>query len=54
MTEKQEEQTKGALYAYDTLTKKDREPEWDRLDKALQDDRITNIAISAPYDTGKK
>ncbi|MBL1072354.1 hypothetical protein [Lactobacillus kitasatonis] len=43
----------GALHPYDTLTKKDKPSEWDKLDEALSDDQITNIAVSAPYDTGK-
>lgn len=43
----------GALYAYDFLTKEKCSPEWDQLENALKDSRITNIAITAPYDTGK-
>ena len=43
----------GALHPYDTLTKKDKPSEWDKLDEALSDDQITNIVVSAPYDTGK-
>ena len=45
--------TEGALYAYDDLIASERDPEWGKLDRALKDERITNIAISAPYDTGK-
>lgn len=43
----------GALYAYDFLTKEKCSPEWGQLENALKDPRITNIAITAPYDTGK-
>lgn len=43
----------GALYPYDFLGREDCKPEWDNLEKALNDTRVTNIAISAPYDTGK-
>lgn len=43
----------GALYAYDSLTEDDCTPEWNQLDEALNDPQVTNIAITAPYDTGK-
>lgn len=43
----------GALYAYDSLTEDDCTPEWGQLDEALNDPQVTNIAITAPYDTGK-
>lgn len=43
----------GALYPYDDLDKNELEPTWNKLDEALNDERATNIAISAPYDTGK-
>lgn len=43
----------GALYANKNLTKEDRGPEWEKLEIALEDPNITNIAILAPYDTGK-
>lgn len=43
----------GALYPYDFLERQKCEPEWSNLEKALNDTRVTNIAISAPYDTGK-
>lgn len=43
----------GALYPYDFLERQKYEPEWSNLKKALNDTRVTNIAISAPYDTGK-
>lgn len=43
----------GALYPYDFLNREICKPEWDNLEKALNDTRVTNIAISAPYDTGK-
>lgn len=45
--------TPGALYPYDDLDMKERKTEWKMLTKALEDDRITNIAVTAPYDTGK-
>ena len=45
--------TFGALYANDNLTKKDRGPEWEKLETALKDKNITNIGVLAPYDTGK-
>ena len=45
--------TFGALYANDNLTKKERGPEWEKLEIALKDKNITNIGILAPYDTGK-
>lgn len=45
--------TFGALYAYNNLNKESKEPEWTKLENALKDKNITNIAISAPYDTGK-
>lgn len=47
------EKTFGALYAYNNLNKESKEPEWTKLENALNDKNITNIAISAPYDTGK-
>lgn len=43
----------GALYAYDSLTEEKCVPEWDQLNEALKDPQVTNIAITAPYDTGK-
>ncbi|WP_242367891.1 hypothetical protein [Lactobacillus intestinalis] len=43
----------GALYPYDDLDKSEMKPVWDKLDEALNDERATNIAVSAPYDTGK-
>lgn len=43
----------GALYPYDFLNREICKPEWDNLENALNDTRVTNIAISAPYDTGK-
>lgn len=43
----------GALYPYDDLGEDELKPTWDRLNKILDDKRATNIAISAPYDTGK-
>lgn len=43
----------GALYPYDDLGEDELKPTWDRLNKILDDERATNIAISAPYDTGK-
>lgn len=43
----------GALYANKNLTKEDRGPEWEKLEISLEDPNITNIAILAPYDTGK-
>lgn len=43
----------GALYPYDDLDEDKLKPTWDRLNKILDDERATNIAISAPYDTGK-
>ena len=51
------QRTPGALYPYDNLDRnineENREVEWKKLDNALKDERITNLAISAPYDTGK-
>lgn len=47
------ERTFGALYAYNNLEKENRDPEWTKLENALNDKNITNIAISAPYGTGK-
>ena len=41
----------GALYPYDFLNREICKPEWDNLENALNDTRVTNIAISAPYDT---
>lgn len=43
----------GALYPYDDLGEDELKATWDRLNKILDDKRATNIAISAPYDTGK-
>ncbi|QNQ83119.1 hypothetical protein FP435_01020 [Lactobacillus sp. PV037] len=51
------QRTPGALYPYDNLNKnikeENREVEWKKLDTALKDERITNLAISGAYDTGK-
>ncbi|MBM6872083.1 YobI family P-loop NTPase [Lactobacillus crispatus] len=44
---------RGALYSYDFLTEDECDPEWKNLDQALKDIRVTNIAVTAPYDTGK-
>lgn len=43
----------GVLYAQSDLKKEDCQPEWNNLKKALKDDNIRNIAISAPYGAGK-
>lgn len=48
-----DKRSSGALYPYDDLDKNELEPTWNKLDEALNDERATNIAISAPYDTGK-
>lgn len=48
-----DKKSSGALYPYDDLDKNELEPTWNKLDEALNDERATNIAISAPYDTGK-
>lgn len=48
-----DKKSSGALYPYDDLDKNELEPTGNKLDEALNDERATNIAISAPYDTGK-
>lgn len=43
----------GDLTPIDTLTRDQCSPEWDKLDKALSSDNITNIAVSSSYGMGK-
>ncbi len=43
----------GALYAIDTIDENTLKVYSDKLDNALKDERVTNIAISAPYGVGK-
>ncbi|MBC2243151.1 hypothetical protein HCB25_03660 [Listeria booriae] len=45
--------TAGALYASDTIPEKDLRPYKESLDRALADERITNVAVTAPYGIGK-
>lgn len=44
---------KGALYPYDNKKRENCEPQWTKLEAALSDKNITNVAITSSYDTGK-
>lgn len=51
MTKKEE--LHGVLSPIDTLTEDNCTPEWEKLRKALKDDRVTNIAVTSSYGMGK-
>ena len=43
----------GLLAPLDDLEEKDCSPEWDKFRKALNDDRVLNIAVASSYGMGK-